>query len=125
MDAQRFVNLMRLRKVKCPVVYQCALYQSWLKKRGIESQVIQGYVNIAGQGCCRHFWVRTSEGDVDIATMISAPMMKNLLKLSDEPLGQVFDHDNVAADNEAKYELYVQDPKKFWSESPVKNFRLS
>ena len=129
--AKRFVNLMRLHRVQAPVMYQCALFQSYLKRRGIQSEVIKGYVSVADQGCCRHFWVRADE-DIDIATMlgtrIAPEMTQFIMKLTEEPSGQRFDVDEesarIVADNESKYELFLKDPKQFWAESPVKNLRL-
>lgn len=129
--SKRFVNLMRLHRVQAPVMYQCALFQSYLKRRGIQSEVIKGYVSVADQGCCRHFWVRANE-DIDIATMlgtrIAPEMTKFIMKLTEEPSGQRFDVDEesarIVADNESKYELFLKDPKQFWAESPVKNLRL-
>lgn len=129
--SKRFVNLMRLHRVQAPVMYQCALFQSYLKRRGIQSEVIKGYVSVADQGCCRHFWVRADE-DIDIATMlgtrIAPEMTQFIMKLTEEPSGQRFDVDEesarIVADNESKYELFLKDPKQFWAESPVKNLRL-
>lgn len=131
--SKRFVNLMRLHRVQAPVVYQCALFQSYLKRRGIQSDVIQGYVSVANQGCCRHFWVRAGDSDIDIATMIGtriAPEMTQfVMQLTEEPSGMRFDVDEesrrIVADNESKYDLFKKDPKQFWAESPVKNLNLS
>ena len=130
--AQRFVNLLRLHRVQASVVYQCALFQSYLKRRGIKSEVVKGYVNIASQGCCRHFWVHTDDEDIDIATMlgtrIAPEMTKFIMTLSEEPSGSRFDLDEesarIVADNESCYELFTKNPKQFWAESPVKNLRL-
>lgn len=130
--AKRFVNLFRLYRAQASVVYQCALFQSYLKRRGIASEVIQGYITIAEQGCCRHFWVRTGQEDIDIATMIGtriAPeMTKYLMQLSEQPAGVRFDTDAesapTVADNESKFELFQKNPKQFWAESPIKNMKL-
>ena len=130
--SKRFINLLRLHRAQASVVYQCALFQSYLKRRGIQSSIVQGYINVAGQGCCRHFWVETDSEEIDIATMIGtriAPeMTKYIMHLSQEPSGARFDTDQesakIVADNEAKYELFQKNPKQFWAESPVKNIRL-
>lgn len=124
----RLVNKMRLHKINVPVVYQCAVLQTWLKKQGIESEVVQGYVTIMNTGSCRHYWVETPDGtQYDIATAIGArfapELTKYAMKLVRDP-GNVkrFDEDEksqkIVKENESLYELYVSEPKKFWTEKP-------
>lgn len=124
----RLVNKLRLHKITVPVVYQCAILQTYLKKQGIESEVVQGYVTIMNTGSCRHYWVETSDGtQYDIASALGArfapEMSKYVMKLVRDP-GNVkrFDEDQesqqIVKQNEALYELFINDPKKFWTEKP-------
>ena len=129
----KLINRMRLHKVKCSVVYQCAMLQRRLAKDDIESEIVQGFISIGGQGCCRHYWVETNDGtQLDIGTAygtrIAPEMTKYMMQLSRDPVGVRFDQDQESAkvilENETHYELLQKNPKQFWLENPSRNFRV-
>ena len=85
---------------------------------------------------CEHYWVRTSEGlDLDIAFAVArlkSPELQSLHPvLVDEcPPGLTrsdLEASDIREENNRLFELYQQDPKAFWRESPrdVSSFHLN
>jgi len=121
---ERFVQRMKLHRVRCSVVYQCALFQRHLAKKGVPAELVQGFVCLGG-GCCRHYWVEDQSGTkFDVGSAMGS--VKIPVELSPEPVGTRFDQDEesqkLVLENEAHYELFQKDPRRFWAECPVRNF---
>ena len=121
------MNKMRLHRIQVPVVYQCAILHAYLKKNGTESELVQGFVTIMGQGACRHYWVELQDGtQLDIATELGArfapDISKYVMKLERYTDANRFDTDEKSAlivqENECLFELFTKDPKQFWKGKP-------
>jgi hypothetical protein len=137
---QRFILRLKLNKVKCSVVYQCALLKTLFKKHGIESEIKQGFILLAVGSettACRHYWVATGSKNYDVATALGlkyAPELMDLLvnlvdTIPDDAKRldtETAENRMILDENETAYERYVNDPKNFWADRPnsIKCFRV-
>jgi hypothetical protein len=120
-----FVLKIKLKKINCSVVYQCALFQRALKNSGIESEVVQGYCLIE-DSACRHYWVETDTEKYDVARAISGlydPAVNSfevqLCRTIDEGTKRFDTGEQAIIDsNEQEYKTFVEDQKLFWNNAP-------
>ena len=134
---RKFCLKMKMYKVECSSVYQCAMFQGYLQRFGIESEVKQGYcvIDDGKAGFCTHYWVQVAGdgGDpIDIMKHLSAmyrPHVANFkteLFLDPPPPGlERADDPKVVKENELQYESFTNNPKQFWKDAPmtIKRFK--
>jgi len=128
-SVKRIAMRMKLRKVEGSIVHHCAIL---CKLLNVKAHVVKGFCISPGD-VCEHYWVRTdAEGlDLDIgmayATLFSPDLaiMRTML-LEEIPPELASIEVKKQPDNANLYELYVTDPKTFWSEAPssVRTFRI-
>ena len=129
--AKKFATRMKMYKVNCSAVYQCAMFRGILRNRGHKDvEIIQGYciVDIMGKsgGACRHYWVRVNGQDVDVLKYVSAKytpeiLMFSTMLVSDIPEGTYrvdANETDIINQNESEYELFTKDVKEFWKHAP-------
>lgn len=120
---------LRVRRIQCPIMYQCALLVSYLKSKNIDAVVKNGYIEFANMHC-PHVWVETSDGtQLDIATAFGlrvAPQLSKMgILLKDTPsetskrMDTENDQKKLIEETQSHYELYVNDIQKFWKERPM------
>lgn len=128
-SVKRIAMRMKLRKVEGSVVHHCALL---CKLLDVKAHVVKGFCVSPGD-VCEHYWVRTDEEGLDLdigmayATLFSPELatMRTML-LEEIPPELATIEVKKQEDNARLYELYVTDPKTFWSEAPpsIRTFRL-
>lgn len=120
---------LRVKRIQCPVMYQCALLVSYLKSKNIDATVKSGYIEFAKMHC-PHVWVETSDGtQLDIATAFGlriAPQLSKFgIKLTETPsenskrMDTEDEQKRIVEENISLYDLYTHDVKKFWKERPM------
>lgn len=138
MNLEDFVHRMALRikmhKVPGTAVHHVALLKKALELQGVKCEMKRGFCVIPQtKEACDHYWVQTEEGlDLDVAFEVAclrSPELKSLstILLSELPEGLTrSDADEILIrdDNERLFDLFKSDPKKFWTESPAKNFKV-
>lgn len=130
------ITRLRIKRIQCPIVYQCALLVSYLKSKGIDATVKKGFIEFAGN-CCPHVWVETTDGQqLDIGTaygMKFAPELSKFgIKLVEEPsenskrMDTENEHKKMTQETEFQYDLYTSDTKQFWKDRPlsIRNLKL-
>lgn len=126
---EHIVRKLRLKRIQCPVVYQCALLSSYLKTQGVSSELKKGFISFGGFHC-PHVWVETEKGEqLDIGTYsglrISPELSKFGIKLNEvEPenskrMDTEEEYKKIITEMEAHYEVYTKDQKLFWKERPL------
>ena len=133
----RLATRLKIYNVPGSVMHHVAIFKRILDKQNISSEIIKGYcVIMESKESCEHYWVRTSEGlDLDIAFAVArlkSPELQSLHPvLVDEcPPGLTrsdLEASDIREENNRLFELYQQDPKAFWRESPrdVSSFHLN
>lgn len=124
----RLVLKMKMHQLKIPVVYQCAILVTLLKRHNIESKIAVGFI-VYGDTSCKHYWVEVENKKLDIATQLGmkySPELAHLpirLEVSlPENIKRVdLEQENmgVAIESDSHYEFYTTDPKEFWNQRPV------
>ena len=132
---RKFALRLKLHKVGGGAVHHVALLIKALDVQGIKCKMVKGYCVVPEtKESCDHYWAQTDEGlDLDVAFEVArlrSPDMGNIhpVLLDTVPEGfQKTDKDEILIrdDNERLFELYNSNPKLFWSECPVKNFKLT
>ena len=130
----RFVLRMKVKRINCSVVYQCAMFRGILKSKGLDANLIQGYCMIQGSAC-RHYWVECDGKKYDVARKLSG-LFNTDVNLFDVflvptiPEGterfDLSEDDNIVSDNESEYEKFTKNPAVFWASAPssVKNAHI-
>jgi hypothetical protein len=133
----RLATRLKIYNVPGSVMHHVAIFKRILDRQNISSEIIKGYcVIMESKESCEHYWVRTSEGlDLDIAFTVArlkSPELQSLHPvLVDEcPPGLTrsdLEASDIREENNRLFELYQQDPKAFWRESPrdVSSFHLN
>lgn len=133
----RLATRLKIYNVPGSVMHHVAIFKRILDRQNISSEIIKGYcVIMESKESCEHYWVRTSEGlDLDIAFAVArlkSPELQSLHPvLVDEcPPGLTrsdLEASDIREENNRLFELYQQDPKAFWRESPrdVSSFHLN
>lgn len=129
----RFCLKMKLYRVECSSVYQCAMFQGYLQRFGISSEVKQGYCVIENGkgGYCSHYWVQVGDEKIDVLKQISAMYRPHVANFetelcTEEPTDvERADDAKVVKENELQYESFTKNPKQFWKDAPmsVKRFK--
>ena len=132
---RKFCLKLKMYKVECSSVYQCAMFQGYLKRHGIESDMRQGYCLVDSTSGCRHYWVETSDGQtLDILRCLSImynPLVERFKTILTDSLSQdvkrmdLMTDDKLVLENENQYDLFVKNPKQFWQDAPriIKKFK--
>lgn len=126
---EHLTRKLNLRRIQCPVMYQCALLGSYLNTQNIKSEIKKGFISFGGFHC-PHVWVETEKGEqMDIGTYggfrISPELLKFGIKLSDtEPenskrMDVEEEYRQLIDEMESHYELYTNDKKLFWRQKPM------
>ena len=133
----RLATRLKIYNVPGSVMHHVAIFKRILDRQNISSEIIKGYcVIMESKESCEHYWVRASEGlDLDIAFAVArlkSPELQSLHPvLVDEcPPGLTrsdLEASDIREENNRLFELYQQDPKAFWRESPrdVSSFHLN
>jgi len=133
----RLATRLKIYNISGSVMHHIAIFKRILDKQNIRSEIVKGYcVIMESKESCEHYWLRTSEGlDLDIAFAVAKlknPELQSLCPvLVDEcPPGlnrSDLEASEIRQENNRLFELYRQDPKAFWRESPrdVSSFHLS
>ena len=133
----RLATRLKIYNVPGSVMHHVAIFKRILDKQNISSEIIKGYcVIMESKESCEHYWVRTSEGlDLDIAFAVArlkSPELQSLhpVLVDQCPPGLTrsdLEASDIREENNRLFELYQQDPKAFWRESPrdVSSFHLN
>ena len=128
----RFVLRMKLKRVNCSVVYQCAMFHRILKSKGVDSRVVQGYCMVQGSAC-RHYWVEAGDCEYDVARKLSSLFDSEINRFEVFLTNSIPDEtprldmgEECVEENEREYEKFIKNPTVFWSCAPssVKNAHL-
>lgn len=123
------VRKLRVKRIQCPIMYQCALLKSYLKTQKVESEIKKGFISFGGFHC-PHVWVETEKGEkMDIGTYsglrVSPELSKFGIQLTEfEPekskrMDIEDEYKKLITELETHYELYQKDQKLFWKERPL------
>lgn len=128
----RFALKMKVKRINCSVVYQCAMFRGILKKKGLDASVIQGYC-LVQDSACRHYWVECDGKKYDVARKVSS-LFNDELNLFNVFLTLTIPEDSKRLDegeeivnqNESEYAQFVKNPAVFWASAPmcVKNAHI-
>ena len=115
---KRIVLRLQLRKTEGTIVHHNALLAKAVK----DTKMVSGYAICQNQACW-HCWVEDSDGKkLDVTSgILSLPFEY----ASELPEGyKEMEHDQIN-ENKRLYDLYVNDPHRFWKESPktVREFK--
>ena len=133
----RLATRLKIYNVPGSVMHHVAIFKRILDRQNISSEIIKGYcVIMESKESCEHYWVRTSEGlDLDIAFAVArlkSPELQSLhpVLVDQCPPGLTrsdLEASDIREENNRLFELYQQDPKAFWRESPrdVSSFHLN
>ena len=133
----RLATRLKIYNVPGSVMHHVAIFKRILDRQNISSEIIKGYcVIMESKESCEHYWVRTSEGlDLDIAFAVArlkSPELQSLHPVLVDacPPGLTrsdLEASDIREENNRLFELYQQDPKAFWRESPrdVSSFHLN
>jgi hypothetical protein len=129
--SQKFATRMKMYKVNCSAVYQCAMFRGILRNKGYtDVEIIKGYciVELMGKssGACRHYWVRVNGEDIDVLKHVSAKYTPEILMFSTRLVSDIQDDmvrvdandTDVVLQNESEYELFTNNIKDFWKHAP-------
>jgi hypothetical protein len=128
-SVKRIAMRMKLRKVEGSIVHHCALLCRLLD---VKAHVVKGFCVSPGD-VCEHYWVRTDDEGLDLdigmayATLFSPELATMRTMLLEEIPTELANIEVKKQDDNARlYELYLTDPKTFWTEAPssVRMFRL-
>ena len=127
-DIQKRLALkIKLNKIENCGIAAPILLNELLAKKGYTTKVVQGFASL-GPETIWHVWVECEGKQLDIAQVISKLYDPN--HNSDGiTLSETYE-DGSPKENQqvtAQWELYQQDSKQFWRETPMKvqNFRAS
>jgi hypothetical protein len=108
---------LKIHKVDGTIVHHHALLAKALK-----GKLVQGYAVCQNQFCW-HCWVETPDGEIhDVTKGLTIPIeYQYTLPEGSEEL----EHEHISG-NKQLFELYMNDPKRFWRESPkkVREFKI-
>lgn len=127
-----FLNKLALRikiyNISGSVMHHVALLKKALDKQNIKCEIIKGFCIIENTNeACQHYWVRLEEGlDLDIGFAVAklkSPELQALhpVLLDSLPPGLSrtdTEATEILAENLRLFELFHQDSKAFWRESP-------
>jgi len=129
--AKKFATRMKMYKINCSAVYQCAMFNGILRNKGyLDAEVIQGYciAELMGKpgGACRHYWVRANGEDIDVLKYVSAKYTPEIQMFTTrlvygvpEGIQRVDANETEITDkNESEYELFTKNVKEFWAQAP-------
>jgi len=130
---QRLALRIKMHNISGSIVHHVALLKKALGQQG---EIIKGFcVIMETKEVCEHYWVRVDGLDLDVAFAVAKlrnPELQALcpVLLESCPPGLIHsDADEVVIRevNSKLFELYQQDPKAFWRESPrdVRSFRVN
>lgn len=135
---RRLALRLKMHNVSGSVVHHVALLKKSLDQQNFQTEMIKGFCVIPEtKEACDHYWVREKQTglDFDVAFEIAklrSPELQALHPVLLESLPQGLTRSDeketmIREENERLFELFQQDPKVFWRESPrdVLNFRLN
>lgn len=122
---KRFCLKYRVKKLNCSVIHQCALFIDFLRHNGFTGKIVKGFCTCAA-AACRHYWVEVDDQRIDVSREISkfhTPELEfipvNLSEEIDEKMKRIdLEDPKIVEEHERLYDLWVEDYKKFWKESP-------
>lgn len=130
---RKFCLRYRLKKLDCSVVHQCALFIGYLKRNGIQANMIKGFCTCS-MAACRHFWVEVDSQQIDIARDISlfhTPELKHMpvvlqTEIGDDVKRIDLQDPKIIEENERLFELWIENTKEFWKTSSpkIRNIRI-
>jgi hypothetical protein len=113
---KRFALRLKLHKVDGTIVHHNALLRRIIPK----GQLVQGY-SLCDNEACWHCWVVDAQGEIfDVGKQLGIQYT-----YSDHvPEGYKEMEHEMIEKNKKLYQLYIDDPIKFWKQAPtkVKNF---
>lgn len=126
---EHLTRKLNLRRIQCPIMYQCALLVSYLNTKNIKSEIKRGFISF-GEFYCPHVWVETETGEkMDIGTYagirISPELSKFGIRLTEtEPenskrMDTEEQYRKLIDEMESHYEIYTKDKKLFWKQKPL------
>lgn len=135
---RRLALRLKMHNVSGSVVHHVALLKKSLDQQNFQTEMIKGFCVIPEtKEACDHYWVREKQSglDFDVAFEVAklrSPELQALHPVLLESLPQGLTRSDeketmIREENERLFELFQQDPKVFWRESPrdVLNFRLN
>ena len=118
------------------VMHHVAILKRALDQQKIVCEMVKGFcVIMESKEVCEHYWVRASGLDLDIAFTVAKlknPELQALYPVLLEECPPGLTHsdekeDAIRNENSRLFDLFQQDPKAFWRESPrdVAGFRAN
>lgn len=120
---------LKLHKVGGTIIHHIALLKRSLDQKGFKTKMIKGWCVIEEtKEACEHYWLRELDTglDLDIGFAVAKLRSPELMALrpvllENLPPGLVRSDSEetlILAENYRLFELYQEDPKAFWHETP-------
>jgi len=133
---KRLALRLKVHNISGTVVHHVAILKRALDQQKIACEMVKGFcVIMESKEACEHYWVRSAGLDLDIAFTVAklkSPELQALdpVLLEECPPGLIHSdekEDTIRNENSRLFELFQQDPKAFWRESPqdVSGFRAN
>ena len=133
---KRLALRLKVHHIGGNVMHHVAILKRALDQQKIVCEIVKGFcVIMESKEVCEHYWVRASGLDLDIAFAVAKlknPELQALhpVLLEECPPGLTHSdekEDAIRNENSRLFDLFQQDPKAFWRESPrdVAGFRAN
>lgn len=135
---RRLALRLKMHNISGSVIHHVALLKKYLDQQGFETEMIKGFCVIPEtKEACDHYWVRDMKSGLDFDVAFTVATLRNPelqalhpVLLESLPRGLTRSDEKetmIREENERLFELFQQNPKVFWRESPrdVLNFRLN
>ena len=133
---KRLALRLKVHHIGGNVMHHVAILKRALDQQKIVCEIVKGFcVIMESKEVCEHYWVRASGLDLDIAFAVAKlknPELQALHPVLLEECPPGLNHsdekeDAIRNENSRLFELFQQDPKAFWRESPqdVSGFRAN